>query len=459
MKKIQSYIILGGLILTTLFCSCGEDRSGEYYALIGSKTWIYETMQQNYLYYQDIPKEENLDFFKKPSDFLSNVVSDKDKKYGVTFSHIDSVFTVSKSSSNIPTYGFEGVIIRANDGSNAIKVLYTQENSPAYEAGLKRNSLIIAADGKKIGSNDFFYITNPEKAYTFTLGKLNEIDFDTLGTVTMPAPRIVENNNILKHNIIQVGAKNALYICYNEFGDERDIDEIKTLFQSLAGQNVNDIILDLRYNPGGYVKTSQVLTTNLAPQEAIGNIFLKMIYNDKINKTDVYNFDVSDLANGSSLSYENLYVITSQNTASASEIVINCLKPYLGERLIQVGTATFGKNVAQRLFTDEVKAPMLEFWLTNSLLSNSKDFSDYFTNGLKPDFDIAENMSGELGELGTEEDSLMLPILYHIKNGAFPPTEDKPNNEDNDNSKSKSYNKSQLFRNSIDLKPKNAIIK
>lgn len=443
---------MSGLFTAALVSSCGEDRSGEYYALIESQSWIYETMQQNYLYYQDMPNKDKVDFFKKPSDLVNSLASNKDKKSGSTFSHVDSVFTTSRSTSDVPTFGFEGAIIRAEDGSNAIRVLYVQEKSPAYKANLKRGSLIIAADGKKIGSNDLFYITDPQKSYTFTLGKLNEINFDTLNTVTMSAPEIVENENLLSNHIINIGTKRAAYICYNEFGGEKDVEKILSVFKDIAGQNISDIILDLRYNPGGYVSTSQVLSTNLAPEEALGKVFLNMTHNDKINTTDVINYEEGLLANGSPIPYGNLYIITSSNTASASEIVINCLKPYLGERLLQIGTPTFGKNVAQQKFTDEIKAPMLEFWLTNSLLSNSEGFSDYFTDGLKPDFNIVENLKGELGELGTAEDSLMLPILYHIEKGSFPAKEEETEVE------GRSLRNAEDMKTSIGMKPKSAII-
>lgn len=451
MKKIISEI-MGGLAISALVSSCGEDRSGEYYALITTQTWMYETMQQEYLYYQDIPEKKSLNFFNKPSDFLNSMVSSKDKKSGSTFSHIDSVFVTTRSTSTTPTFGFEGTMVRAENGSYGIRVLYTQENSPAEEVGLKRGDLIIAANNKKINSSDLFYITSPKEAYLFTMGKLNERGFDTLQTVQMPSPRIVENKNIYKFDdIMEIAGKRVAYIMYNEFGNN-DAENLKQLFKDIAGQSVDDIILDLRYNPGGYVNIAQLVSTNLAPQEAMGNVFLKMTHNDKINQTDILNFEQSLLANGSPLNYKNLYVITSSNTASASEIVINCLRPYMAGRLIQVGTATFGKNVAQQLYTDEEKAPMLEFWMTNSLLSNAEDFSDYYTNGLNPDYEIAENFKGELGELGTAQDSLMIPIIKHIETGSFPTTETP-------DATSRSIDEKLRFNNSIDLKPKSAIIK
>lgn len=450
--RMRNFIfgIMGGLATAALVSSCGEDRSGEYYALITTQTWMYETMQQEYLYYQDIPEKKSLNFFNKPSAFLSSMVSSKDKKSGSTFSHIDSVFVTTRSTSQTPTFGFEGTMVRANNGSYGIRVLYTQKNSPAEEVGLKRGDLIIAANNKKINISDLFYITSPKEAYLFTMGKLNERGFDTLQTVQMPSPRIVENKNIYKSDIMEIGGKRVAYIMYNEFGNNDD-ENLKQLFKDIAGQSVDDIILDLRYNPGGYVDIAQLVSTNLAPPEAIGNVFLKMTHNDKINRTDIYNFKDDLLANGAPISYENLYVITSGNTASASEVVINCLKPYMQGRLIQVGTATFGKNVAQQLYTDEVQAPMLEFWLTNSLLSNVNDFSDYYTNGLEPDYEIEENFKGELGELGTAQDSLMIPIIKHIETGSFPTVETPE-------AASRSLDKKLRFNNSIDLKPKSAII-
>lgn len=70
MKRTAFYRLIYGTVISLTLMACGEDRSGEYYALIASKTWIYETMQQNYLFYEDIPAEESLDFFQTPETFL-----------------------------------------------------------------------------------------------------------------------------------------------------------------------------------------------------------------------------------------------------------------------------------------------------------------------------------------------------------------------------------------------------
>lgn len=85
MKKHISHLIYGWLALMGLLSSCGEDRSGEYYALIATKTWIYEVMQENYLFYEDIPAEEKLDFSRNQLSFLLQPHPPKTRKTGMCF--------------------------------------------------------------------------------------------------------------------------------------------------------------------------------------------------------------------------------------------------------------------------------------------------------------------------------------------------------------------------------------
>lgn len=424
-RTIYFYLITGCLMLLTTFTSCWQDRSGEYYALIESKSWIYTTMQEYYLYYQDVPEESELDFFQKPAEFLSAAASEKDGKNGVLYSHIDSVKTAStRTLSDSPTFGFEAVMLQTPQGEYALQVLYTQPQSPAEEAGLKRGDLIIGADSMKISSSDYTkYVANPTAAHLFTLGSYNaeSEQIDTIGTVQMPAPRIIEIQNLLKTSLINTGNRKAAYILYNEFGED-EIPQWQSLYSQLAAAQPDDIILDLRYNPGGYVSTAQVVGTLLAPQSALGQTMLYMTGNDKLNLTETYTFDTNLLPGGSTLSYQNLYVITSGNTASASEIIINCLRPYMTGNLYQMGEATFGKNVAQALYTND-QYPQLKFWLTTYYLSNADGYKDYDVEGLPADYTQSEPYGGNLGELGTETDPLMQPILAHMATGSFPAAE------------------------------------
>ena len=404
-------------IMALMLAACGEDRTGEYYALTDGQRWIYDTMQENYLFYEDLPEESSVNFFQTPAAFLNSIASGKDKKNGSLYSHVDSVEAVRASSSL--SYGIEGVMVRNDSvGDYAMHVLYVEPASPASEAGLKRGDWVIAVDNAKLSSNDYStYFGSPVQAHQFTLGKLNAQNlYDTLQTITMPAPRTVVKQNLYLTRMLEANGEKIAYVMYNEFGSG-DSNALTEAFANLAASSPKAIILDLRYNPGGYLSAAQLLATLLAPQEAMGKTFINLTYNSKLDKTETLTFDASQQPQGA-LAYGNLYVITSPITASASEAVINCLKPYLGDRLIQVGTTTFGKNVAQSLFTN-ANHPRLELWLTTAYLSNASGEGDY-SNGLKPDYEVAENYAGTLNPLGEWTETLLAPIYTHLTTGSFP---------------------------------------
>ena len=381
MRRYIRYLYAISLVVSSLLlASCGQDRSGEYYALIGAKTWMYEVMQQHYLFYEDLPAEEELNFFDKPEDFLQSVVSSQDQKNGSVFSHIDSV-NVSRVQSDYPTFGLEGALVRNANGDYVVHILYVYPDSPAAEVGLKRDDWVVDVDGRALNTSNYTeYFQRPASSYRYRVATVKDGLPDT-SYIDMPAPRIIDQPSVFTYKTISAGGRTAFYILYNSF-ETADEDLLKAAFNEAAAQSPTDIILDLRYNPGGYVSTAQLLSTILAPQGTMGQTWMNMIFNDKTEpQTQAYTFDSSLLQGVSNLSYDRLYVITTNNTASAAEIIVNTLRPYLGDKLLQVGASTFGKNMAQSLFTDEAY-PQLEFWLTTAYVSNSEGFYEYYDNGL-----------------------------------------------------------------------------
>lgn len=457
---MRKYFIYHLFILFTSaisLLSCGEDRSGEYYALIEAKHWMYEVMQQDYLFYKDLPAEDGLNFFQKPAAFLQSVISSQDQKNGVQFSHVDSV-KASRVASEYPSYGFEGVLVRNANGDNVVQVLYTYEDSPATEVGLKRGDWIVQVNNYAINSTNYTnFIQYPTQALTYKVARKNETGMHDTLMIDMPAPRYVEEPSVLLAKTITAGNRKAFYLMYNSF-EEEETSLLKDAFNQGLAESPSDIILDLRYNPGGYVSTALLLSTILVPQEAMGQTCFNMIPNDKKTEVQQSSFDPNLLDGVTKANYEHLYVITSNSTASAAELTINCLRPYLGDKLIQVGEATFGKNVAQSLYTNEAY-PLIEFWLTTHYISNSENFYDYYTNGLEPDYQQAEDMTQDLEELGSEKDVLMQPILYHMINGSFPSTSSGEETEET----SRAYqgffaHKAQIIYNPVSHKAKEARI-
>lgn len=413
----QIFRVIGLIPITVLLLAC-KDNGKDYPS---TQNWIYETMQDYYLFYQDIPSRSELDFTLPANDFLKSALSDKDQKNGTYFSHIEPYSNTAshRTLSTYPCFGFETITLVDQAQKYFLRVLYVYPNSPASRVGLKRGDWIIAANGQDLTHDAYQrYVQQPQGSCSFTIAEFKGNRFIPIDTIQMPVPSYVEQPSILINNTISSGNRRAAYIMYNAF--EEDVSAFQLLFKGIAAQGVDDIILDLRYNPGGYVNTAIALCSHLVPSSHMGETCLKMTYNDKVNQTQTYTFDTKYLGNPApQLQYENLYVIATEFSASASEIIINCLRPYMQGKFFHVGNHTYGKNLAQSGLMDQGKAPGIKLWLTTSRLSNAQGFGDYFSNGLQPDYKIPENYSAQLGELGTQADPLLAAVLRHMETGSF----------------------------------------
>lgn len=148
---------------------------------------------------------------------------------------------------------------------------------------------------------------------------------------------------------------------YNEFStgpnnqatDTEYREQMKQIFARFKGQSPDAFILDLRYNPGGYLSCATDLGSYLAPAADLGKVFCTTLYND-ISDPQKIDFPLNTGLASENLNLSKLYVLTSKFTASASEAVINCLRPYIGtENVVVIGETTVGKNVAMEPYQDE----------------------------------------------------------------------------------------------------------
>jgi len=216
---------------------------------------------------------------------------------------------------------------------------------------------------------------------------------------------------------------------------DRDFnEELIDLFVYLKSQNLDELVLDLRYNGGGSVNTCTYLASLITGQFT-GTIFSFLLWNEKImafiedwNSNDDpsvdFNFDnyFTDLKpDGNplpSLGLNRLYVLTSNRTASSSELLINGLTPHIN--IIQIGIKTVGKNVGSITLYDytdndqQIKNPKHKYAMQPIVLkiANSENFADY-NYGLEPDIEYREKASN-LGIIGDKTEPLLSLALDHI---------------------------------------------
>ncbi len=448
MKYLQHIIYT---LFLLVFSSCGEDRTGEFYALIENRMWIEETMQQNYLWYEDMPAiESENDYFEQPAAFFKKLLSKEAMNgRGDTYSYMEERPTEepeearSLSLSRTSTYGIEFELVsdplRTTTHTFA-RVLYVLPQSPAAEAGLKRGDWISAVNKQTLTSDNYAQL---QQGGTVSLA-IDEIVETAEGmawkakdTLSVGPSRWMEINPYLVDTLYQVENRKIAYLVYNEFStgpsnkpeETEYIAQMKQIFSQWKAASPDAFILDLRYNSGGYLQCAQALGSLLAPEANFGKDFITLEYNNKAEQPKVsYPFE-STFADAN-LNLSTLYVLTSAYTASASEALINGLIPYMGvDKVVLLGEKTHGKNVAMTSFVNDAYG--LTLWPVVAYVLNVKDEGD-FSNGFEPQYVLQDNnLLHPWYALGDVREFYLKNALSLITTGVVPDanaTESQPEN-------------------------------
>lgn len=256
------------------------------------------------------------------------------------------------------TYGYDfKLYYKDNTYTTLVAVItFTYPGSPAEKAGLHRGDVIFTVDGKDITVDNYadllFYSSKGEFAILNDKG-------DGLDNISMTAVNMYENP-VLMSKVFDCGDKKVGYLVYLSFTLDSCEDLIKVA-QEFKKQGVTELILDLRYNGGGYVFTEDVLASLLAPQTNVTakDVFQTEIWNSeymayyKLNNIDLntyfttkhslkhngkeYTFDTAN----DNIGLSKIYALVSSSSASASESILVGLLPYMNIEII--GEQTHGK--------------------------------------------------------------------------------------------------------------------
>jgi C-terminal processing protease CtpA/Prc len=236
---------------------------------------------------------------------------------------------------------------------------------------------------------------------------------------------VLDENPILINKVIVSGSHKIGYLLYNGFYSNYD-SQLNDAFGTLKSQGITDLVLDLRYNSGGSVVTAARLASMITGQFT-GQVFAKQQWNAKIesyfntnNPDQLKNFFTDKIGTTAinSVGMTKIYILTSKSTASASELVINGLKPYM--TVIQIGDVTTGKNVGSVTLYDSPtfgssnRNPNHRYAMQPIVLKivNTAGFGDYY-NGLNPNYTLKESLSN-LGVLGDESEPLLSTAIGQI---------------------------------------------
>lgn len=295
-------------------------------------------------------------------------------------------------------------------------VNFVYKDSPAAKAGLKRGDILLTLDGQTINSSNYqnLYYGN---TLTVTLGLMDPESYtihDQNKEVSLTAVSMYENP-VICDSIYEFNGKKVGYLAYTSF-DFASIPQLIEISRKFKAEQVKELVLDLRYNGGGYVTTEQVLASMFAPQAAVTNkeVFEKEVYNkiltqyyqeEGINfesrfETDFeyqdQNQTVKVSTKDANIGLEKIYGLISSGSASASEALLGGLMPYTQIELI--GSQSHGKYCTGVIFPAKefyVKTPSeLNNWgayIMISIYQNSLGETPCMPDGLTPDIVIKDN--------------------------------------------------------------------
>ena len=365
---------------------------------IAPNKWIHEVMKYYYLWSDSIQVLSKTDTVAKPTDyFYTLLASSKTDR----FSWIDESYTNLQNQLN----GISTVLgIKNNafyiDNTNtriALVLAYVLKGSPAEKAGLKRGDIILKVDNQTITNANYTTIL-ANQTLKLELGDFTDGAFISNGRSVTVTKVELQANPILADTIIAWPGKKVGYLAYSQFLTSFD-DSLRAIFGRFKTAGVNELVLDFRYNGGGYVVSSDLIT-NLTVKDAaarVGKLMNKKVYNktytaylEKNSTSSAFEtLFKSEPNNLGTLS--RVFVLTAGNTASASELVINNLLPFM--EVILIGENTYGKNVGSFTITDPNKRWDFGLQPITFRTDNANGKSDYGTvDGFAPNYKIADNL-------------------------------------------------------------------
>ena len=332
-----------------------------------------------------------------------------------------------------------GLFLECN-GQNVFGfVRYVHKNSDADINGIKRGYFFNTINGSILNKDNYGDLLFDDNVLTNTFG-FADLNYDENNqcaslisnntNITLNKSRLVKNP-IHISKTIDINQKKIGYLMYNQFlgnveSENRDYNlELNSVFGSFRSEGINELVIDLRYNPGGRISTSINLASMITGQFN-NQIFAKEKWNSKLmdywdekNPDNLINrfVDNMDGVSINSLNLNKVYILTTSRTASASELLINGLDPYID--VIHIGDYTVGKNQGSITVYDWIndqgeKNPNHKYAMQPIVLKigNVAGYTD-FPNGLVPDYEIKESIR-TAGELGNKNEQLLKIAIDHI---------------------------------------------
>jgi carboxyl-terminal processing protease len=380
----------------------GAQGSPASCSTVGKNLYVRDVMTDLYLWYASVP---NIDpaSFSSPEAYLDAV---RYRPLDSTFSYITSRAANDAFYSDSQFIGF-GLSTVLNDLE--MRVLQVFPDSPALEAGLSRGDRIVEIGGRLVTA----LVTSGEIGSAFGASEIGvelDIAFVDSGNSRHEShmvKRLVTIPTVSLTRVYNVGGRRVGYLFFRNFV-QPSYAALDDAFAELSAARVDELVVDLRYNGGGLVDVAQHMAGYIGGVRTVGQVFAEFFHNDRnAFRNRILRFE----SKPQQLTLDRLIVVTTKASASASELVINALRPFMP--VVVIGGTTYGKPVGQYAiaFCDKLLAAV------SFSLRNADGHGDFF-DGFAPDCAAPDDADHQLGD--PEEGSLKEALTFAATGACSP---------------------------------------
>ncbi len=405
MKKLL-YI---AIIITLLFASCKKDPDPVVTGLSDAmaRDSLYYLMRQWYYWYDQMPavKKEN---YTDPYQLLEAMRYKTLDKWSFVADYNEFIAEMQGE--------FVGHGIRIGiDNSRKARIAMIYSESPLYKVNGVRRGWIV----KSVNGYDIAKIISDGDAAAYntalgasTAGVTNKFVFTKPDGTDIEISSVKTSftiNSVLLYDTLHLSTGVTGHLVFESFISPSPA-ELATAFKFFEENNIKDLILDLRYNSGGYLSVAQTLATEIGGKTLAnsGSVFGVLKYNDKNQDQNyTYKFDKNVQLN---ISLTRVIVISSRHTASASEAVMNGLKPFMN--VVSIGDTTSGKPVGMNGWDVGEK---YFFWPITFKIVNKNNEGDYF-KGIAPEKAVSDDITHDFND---RNELCLKEAIKYIETGTF----------------------------------------
>lgn len=375
------------------------------------QTWLRGYMNDWYFWYASHPDPSpagysTVDSYFQALKYTGNVAPFPADRW----SYVSSTASFNRFFGDGQTLGY-GVMVAglevAGHPELPLYIRYIEPGSPAATAGLARGDQILTVNGTTAASvitaNDYSALSPTAEGQSLTLGVHNAAGDSTVNLVSkIYALAPVTNTKVLT----STGGRKVGYLSVKDMVNQAEIP-VNDAFAQFKTAGVQDVVIDLRYNGGGLVSTGAKIAS-FPNSAAAGKVYASLLYNDR-KASNNQSFAFQNYSNALGLS--RVYLLTGQRTCSASEQLINGLRPFVN--VVTVGDTTCGKPVG---FLPQDDGCGSTYSVVNFESVNASNEGRYF-DGFNATCPVADDTSWPLGSTG---EPLLATALAHADTGSCP---------------------------------------